>query len=269
MIAVLAVAIATGCHGRDDAAAPGSAAGSDERAGSAGTAPKIAETTSPYDALAYAWDDRKVLCSAPIDDVQKADKTWVLLKELTRASLVHHVALMHAHDPGKTVNVETIDKLLGMADQLGVATVTYRDLVPGDHPVAGLALAFDDHDVDDWLKLRPVLAAHHAHVTFFVCCWSTLTADQRAGLATLAAEGHDIEPHGVAHRAAREYMKDHTLEQYLQDEVWPSFDVLVAAGLPKPTTFAYAGGIHDGAVDDAILARVARVRVTGSECPWK
>jgi hypothetical protein len=218
--------------------------------------------------LAYSWDDRRVLCSAAIDDARGDDRWWHVLWELYRARAWGRVALMHAHAPGILVRSDTIDRVLGVADALGVQTVTYRELVPSAPHRAALALAFDDDEVDAWLALRPLLAAHHAHVTFFVCCWDKLTAAQRAGLVELARDGHDIEPHGAHHEPARAYVRAHGLDGYLRDEVWPSLAVLVAAGLPPATTFAYPGGIHDRAIDDAVLQRVAKVRVTRAECPW-
>jgi hypothetical protein len=218
--------------------------------------------------LDYSWDDRRVLCSGGIYDERGDDGWWHVLWQLYRAKAWDRVALMHAHAPGALLRIDTIDRVLGVADALGVQTVTYRELVPSAVRRPALALAFDDADVDHWLALRPLLAAHHAHVTFFVCCWDTLSAAQRAGLVELARDGHDIEPHGAHHEPARAYVHAHGLDAYLRDEVWPSLDVLTAAGLPPATTFAFPGGIHDRAIDEAVLQRVAKIRVTRAECPW-
>jgi hypothetical protein len=215
--------------------------------------------------LAFSWDDRHVLCSIAIDDAYTPEDWWLVLSQLYRARAWDRVALLHAHAPGRSVQVDTIDRVLAVADALGLQTVTYRELVPANVRRPALALAFDDDDVAGWLALRPVLAAHHAHVTFFVCCADRLTADDRAGLAR---DGHDIEPHGAHHEAARAYVQAHGLDHYLRDEVWPSLDALAAAGLPPATTFAFPGGIHDRAIDAAVLQRVDKLRVTRAECPW-
>jgi hypothetical protein len=218
--------------------------------------------------LAFSWDDRRLLCSIGIDDVRAKEDWWTVLWQLYRARAWGRVALLHAHAPGRSVTIDTVDRVLGVADALGLQTVTYRDLVPADVRRPALALAFDDDDVAGWLALRPVLAAHHAHVTFFVCCSDRLSPADRAGLVELARDGHDIEPHGAHHEAARPYVQAHGLDGYVRDEVSPSLDALAAIGLPRATTFAFPGGIHDGAIDAAVLEHVAKVRVTRAECPW-
>src|SRR5207302_6697461 len=98
--------------------------------------------------------------------------------------------------------------------------------------------------------------------------WFEMTDDQKAGIAMLAADGHDIEPHTVHHLHAKDYVAQHGLSAYIADEVTPSIQVLADAGY-TPTSFAYPFGDHDDAIDHAVLALpgIARVRTTPGECP--
>src|SRR5207249_4999198 len=113
------------------------------------------------------------------------------------------------------------------------------DLAEGGTRRGGLALAFDDNAPDAWVTMRDALAAHGARVTFFVSRWSEMTAPQHAEIVELARDGHDIEPHTVNHLHGPDYVAQHGMDAYLNDEVLPSFQVLVDAGFPPPRAFAY------------------------------
>lgn len=218
------------------------------------------------DYLAYSWDDRRVLCSDAIDDFE-GNAPWALVEdELEFARDAERVALFHAHKPGVTISIAGIERILDLADKNHLAYVGYDELVPGPAR-AGLALAFDDNAVEEWLGIRDLLAAHHARVTFFVSRYTIITDDERAGLELLAGDGHDLEPHSVTHPHAHAYVRDHGLDAYLDDEAYPSIDVLAAAGHPA-TTYAYPFGEHSDDLDAALLGRVAKVRVSPGSCPW-
>ncbi len=155
--------------------------------------------------------------------------------------------------------------MLLLAEQHHLDYVTYNEMKPGPRR-AGIAIAFDDNAVDQWLGIRELLQAHGARVTFFVSRYTLITDDERAGLDVLAADGHDLEPHSVHHLHAHEYIADHGLDAFMTDEVVPSIQVLEQAGYPA-TTFAYPFGEHSDALDDALLQYVDRVRTTPGECP--
>ena len=218
--------------------------------------------------LFYAWDDRNVLCSDPIDDLEGVTRNWTTEEGRFRdASKRDMVTLVHAHQPDVTVSRDALERVFGWADQYGLDYVRFDELVPGK-PRPGLAFAFDDDDVAGWLSVRDILMAHHARVTFFITRWDQMDDTKRAGIATLAADGHDIEPHTVDHPHALDYIAANGLDAYIANEVQPSLQVLAAAGYPT-TSFAYPFGDHDDAIDRAVLAipGIARVRTTPGECP--
>jgi peptidoglycan/xylan/chitin deacetylase (PgdA/CDA1 family) len=215
--------------------------------------------------LQYSWDDRRVLCSNTVDDLTH-DGPWDLIEsELELASDRSSVALLHAHEPGRTVSLDAVERLLDLADANGLDYVTYRELEPGNFHRSGLALAFDDQYIDAWYDLRGLLAAHRAHVTFFVTRFYSRTDEERAKLAALGADGHDVQAHSVDHLNALDYVRDHGLDAYLNDEVLPSIQILRDAGY-EPTSYAFPFGASDETIDNAVLEHVERVRVSPKAC---
>jgi hypothetical protein len=216
--------------------------------------------------LSYAWDDRRVLCSDSVDDLS-ATAPWRLVEdELALARDARRVALFHAHRPGVTISIAGIEHVLELVERDQLEYFTYRDLVPGPAR-AGIALAFDDNAIEEWLSIRDLLLAHGARVTFFVSRYARLDDHERAGLDLLARDGHDLQPHSVDHLHGLAYVNEHGLDGYMHDEVLPSLDIMANAGYP-PTVYAYPFGEHTAAIDDQLLQRVGRVRTTPGECPW-
>lgn len=216
--------------------------------------------------MSYEWDDRRVLCSESIDDLTQGSQLLLVEDQIRYAVDQRRVVLVHAHKPGLTVSRGMLEHVLELADEHGLEYVTYDQLVPGPRRAA-IALAFDDDAVDRWLSIRDLLLAHHARVTFFVTRFPLLDAEQRAGLATLAADGDDLEPHSLRHVRPLGYAQEHGSDGYLEDEVMPSIDLMAAAGY-STTTFAYPYGERSEALDDAILPHVSKVRADPGHCPW-
>jgi peptidoglycan-N-acetylglucosamine deacetylase len=174
---------------------------------------------------------------------------------------------LHAHRPGVTVSLDAIERVLRSARDRGLAFLTFPELDAGNLPRSGLALAFDDRWVDEWFATRDLFARYGARVTFFVSQWHQLTPEHLNQLELLAMAGHALEPHGVAHANAVDYVRDHGIDEYLAGEVLPSIEAIVGAGF-RPTTFAYPFGVHDESIDEAVLAYLPRVRTAGRGCPW-
>jgi peptidoglycan/xylan/chitin deacetylase (PgdA/CDA1 family) len=218
--------------------------------------------------LTYPWDDRGVLCSQPVDDLTLSVPWDLVEDQMAVAEHTGAVLLLHAHTPGTTVSTATIERVLRMAEDHHLAFLTFRELDPAAPPRAGLAFAFDDNAIDAWFDVRELLAAHDAHVTFFVTRWSTRSDGERAELWQLAGAGHDVEPHSVEHLNAPDYVRDHGLAAYLADEFQPSIDGLEAAGYPPPTAYAYPFGRDTAELDKAILKIVPHVRISPGVCPY-
>ncbi len=217
--------------------------------------------------LTFDWSDRPVLCSHSIDDAE--GPPWQRIEDQMRVAAAHdYVVLLHAHKPGKSVARSSIEHMLDLAATYHLPTLTYRELDPDRPARGGLAFAFDDNSVGLWFGLRDLLLQRRARVTFFLSRWSILDEEERAELRILAGDGHDVEPHGADHRHVSDYVRDHGIEGYLEDEMLPSMDVLVGAGYEVPTIYAYPFGERPDGLDDAVLEYVPRVRVSPKSCPY-
>jgi hypothetical protein len=199
-----------------------------------------------------------VQCSKGID----RDHEWqhpVLAGSLERAR--DRGLVLHTFGHAPTI---TIDEYLGDFDWAaanGVPMVTFRELAAG-YQGPGWAFTIDDDEVDTWYGWRDLLRAHKVKVTFFVTRFDRLTAHQRQELHELAADGHDIEAHGVAHENAVDFVTAHGLDRYLQEEVRPSKAALAADGY-TPVAFAYPYGAHTAEIDRALRSDFALLRTTG------
>jgi hypothetical protein len=219
--------------------------------------------------LTYPWDDRKIVCSQPMDNLKESTPWEMVDQQMEEAELTNSVITLHAHIVGETISVEALEHIFQMAEQHHLSYVTYRDMAePDPTPRAGLAFAFDDSRIDTWFGVRDVLLAHHARVTFFVTRWAEATDTDRAQLQTLFDDGNDVEPHSVKHLLAPPYVHEHGLDAYMTDEFQPSIDALVASGYPPPAAYAYPFGRDTAELDDAILKVVPRVRVSPGVCPY-
>jgi hypothetical protein len=218
----------------------------------------------PLADIQYRWDDSRVLCSRPIDDLPGDDINKIGYA-LAYAEAHQTTPLFHAHTPTETVSFEQLFCMLDLVGRENMEYVTFRDFDQGTRRES-FALSFDDEAVDQWYALRGLFRSHGAHVTFFVAGYNVWTDEQRAELAELAAEGHDIEAHGVNHLFADHYLVDHTVEEYVEQEVLPSIAMLEQAGFPI-TTFAFPGGASTPELSAAVLQHVKFVRVGGASCP--
>jgi peptidoglycan/xylan/chitin deacetylase (PgdA/CDA1 family) len=216
------------------------------------------EDVADIDGVFYDGDGRSVHCAVNLDD-DAHNSLASIDSALDRAAERGEVAELYAHSPGGTVPVERIEHVLEAAHARGLAFVTYADFAAGAGTGPGLALSFDDTSVDAWYALRPQFQAVEARVTFFVSRYAALRAEQRERLGELAQDGHAVEAHSVLHLRAPEYVEDHGLTAYINEEVAPSIDRMREDGF-NVTSFAYPFGARTHEIDRAVLQHVAIVR---------
>jgi len=165
------------------------------------------------DRLAYAWDDRTVLCSESVDDLVESIDFGHIEHQLALAEEHNWVALIHAHKPDVTISTDMLERILQSADDHHLDYITFDELRPDGPGGAGLAFAFDDDDIEGWLGTQDRLAAHGARITYFVTRWFEKSPDDLANLAMLAANGqhpraaqprsrqrHRLRPRALARR---------------------------------------------------------------------
>lgn len=210
------------------------------------------------DGAFYNWDtSHKVHCAIDIDTFARNDLASVEAG-MDRAAERGEVLELYAHEPGRTVEWDKVEAILAGARDRGLTFFTYPQL-EHEAPAPGLLLSFDDASVAAWVDGLPLFARYDAHVTFFVAYFTQLTADEIAGLHTLKAAGHAIEPHSIQHLRAPLYVEQKGVDAYLRDEALPSIDALEQAGF-KTTTYAYPYGSRTSELDEAMLSHVDLVR---------
>ncbi len=215
----------------------------------------------------YDWDGAPVLCSKVVDDAAHTGSLTKVGIDLTYALSHDTAAVLHAHTPMTTVSTQQLDCIFDLATQRDIELVTFRELAESRWHRPGLALSFDDEAIDAWYAARDLFKKWNAHVTFFVAGYGSWTGEQRAKLAALAADGHDVQPHGMYHLNAVDYVAEHGIDSYLQREVLPSIEQLRVDGYPI-TTFAFPYGATNDEINEAVLIHVPQVRVTRSACPY-
>jgi peptidoglycan/xylan/chitin deacetylase (PgdA/CDA1 family) len=209
---------------------------------------------APY----FDWDDATAIGAYNIDRLAGDDARMLSAVDSVVGS--EAVVLFYGHDPPHQTTYEAIEGLLSRAEHDGLDVLTFADLAePTATPRAGICLSFDDDQIADWFAMRELLARHSARVTFFVTRYAGFTTEQRAMLHALYADGHSIEAHSVHHLNANDYIAEHGLQAYVDDEVQPSIDVLRADGF-HPVAYAHPFGAHSYELDQALVRRIRFAR---------
>jgi len=206
----------------------------------------------------YDGDHRLVHCGVNLDtsantSIESIDSG------LDRARDRGEVLELYTHHPGVSVPLDKIEHVLSGARDRGLAFVTYDEFASGTYATPGLALSFDDTFVDSWVALQPMFDQYGARATFFVSRYDRLDDQQHAGLKQLQAAGHDIEAHSVLHLRAPDYVENHGIQAYLDNEVDPSIAILRRDGF-EVHAYAYPFGARTSELDHAIGKRVPVIR---------
>lgn len=216
-----------------------------------------ASPTSELSEVYYRGPGTRVLCAVGIDSGR--NDVASIEAGLDRARDEGVVVQLYGHVPGGTLPLDTLEATLAGAQARGLASFTYRDFAEGRAAEAGLALSLDDDAIEAWSSIAPMLDAYAVRATFFVTRYHAFSEAQRALLRDLAARGHDIETHSVAHLRAPEYAEQFGLDRYVADEVEPGAAALRADG-HDPVAFAYPFGARTGELDRVLLGRFAILR---------
>jgi peptidoglycan/xylan/chitin deacetylase (PgdA/CDA1 family) len=126
-------------------------------------------------------------------------------------------------------------------------------------PKAGVILSFDDAYIDEWYDTDQVLKKYNWKGTFFVCKINTLKHSKIKKLQELQKEGHEIAGHGLQHYNAATFLKDHTINDYLHEEISPMIDLMNFYGF-NITSFAYPYGARTKQLDTVLLKKFKIIR---------
>ena len=125
--------------------------------------------------------------------------------------------------------------------------------------IAGVILSFDDAYVNEWFATHQELKHYSWKGTFFVSKINTLKQHQIQKLLELQKEGHEIAGHGLNHYNAADFIRVHTISEYMNQEINPMLDLMNFYGL-KVTSFAYPYGGRTKKLDAALLKKFKIIR---------
>lgn len=120
------------------------------------------------------------------------------------------------------------------------------------HKGAGIILTFDDHDVTDWFKADSIFQKYFWKATFCVSNFSSLNGEEINDLQILQGEGHEIACHSATHLNAVEFVKAHSLKEYLDTDIFPAIQAMKAHNLDIQS-FAYPYGERNWDIDKELL----------------
>lgn len=115
-----------------------------------------------------------------------------------------------------------------------------------------IVLTFDDKHISDWYKADSIFSKYNWKATFCVTDYGKVNEEQKQNLLELQSKGHEIAHHGYKHFNALEYLTTHTMEEYIQNEITPSLDLMQSDGL-NITSFVYPGGVRSVELDIALF----------------
>lgn len=129
---------------------------------------------------------------------------------------------------------------------------------PDNRPF-GVVLAVDDGYIDQWYEYIDYFTEHDVRLTFYITRYPWFTPEQKEKVRQLEERGHEIGFHGTKHENAAEYIVKHSLEEYLQKEIFTGLDSMRADGF-NVCHFAYPYGISNKALDTLLMNTFLSIR---------
>lgn len=125
--------------------------------------------------------------------------------------------------------------------------------------IPGVILSFDDAYVNEWFDTNKELKQYGWRGTFCVSKINRLKHYQVKKLLELQKEGHEIAGHGLNHINAADFIRIHTINEYMRQEINPMLELMNFYGL-KVSSFAYPYGGRTKKLDAALLDKFKIVR---------
>jgi hypothetical protein len=220
-----------------------------------------------YDQIYSKPGDGRIVCSFDIDNKNEVS-TDSIATGLDRASVEQEIVHLYSHKPAGTIDESTIEEVVAAAADRDLPFVTYEDIAAaqeGDE-LYGLALSFDDKDVDGWHALLPLFARYGAHVTFNISEFHNFGDDEKAMLKDLQDAGHAIEYHSTNHLDAAKETAALGPDGYDAEDIQPDLALMRDAGY-DPKAFAYPFGARSKASDTVLLDNFQILRASSFKCP--
>jgi peptidoglycan-N-acetylglucosamine deacetylase len=124
---------------------------------------------------------------------------------------------------------------------------------------AGFCLTFDDTYVEQWNKIIPLLDSCNVKVTFFLTQIYSISDQEISLLQNFKADGQEIGCHGWKHINAITFLENHTISDYILQEIIPALNFMDSYNL-APSSFSYPYGYNCDTLDNALLQTFALLR---------
>lgn len=125
-----------------------------------------------------------------------------------------------------------------------------------------LCLTFDDNFVQSWFDHMDLFEKYGAKATFFLCWPERISNKERDMLHDIQDRGHEIGFHTREHVRLPKYMRDHTFEDYIDDQIDQGLEAMFDLGL-DPRSFSFPYFRFHRSLIDPLLDRFDILRLEG------
>jgi len=126
---------------------------------------------------------------------------------------------------------------------------------------AGVAITFDDQNIDNWYMASYLFQKYQAKATFFVDAVNILDDSQWQKLKSIESKGNEIGFHGLYHLNAQKFLQCSSTQEYMETEIIDGLKIMKNKGF-KPQSFAYPYGCGDSRLDKELLKYFSHIRYT-------
>jgi peptidoglycan/xylan/chitin deacetylase (PgdA/CDA1 family) len=128
-------------------------------------------------------------------------------------------------------------------------------------PITGIVLTFDDKSVDEWYSFLVFNHKYGVKATFYVSFFYKMDLDQIIKLKLLQDAKNEIGYHTMNHLNALKYIKENSMEAYIDNEILPGLNLMRQKGFDVKS-FAYPYGVGSPDLDKELLKYFKTVRYT-------
>ena len=126
---------------------------------------------------------------------------------------------------------------------------------------SGVAITFDDNDVDGWYGIHTILKKYNWKATFFISDFQSFDDDKTRKLSALKEYGHEIGGHGCNHLNAIAYTRENGIDAYMRNEIYPLKKAMAEKGFDI-ASFAFPYGARNKKIDSAMFKEFKILRGT-------
>ncbi len=120
----------------------------------------------------------------------------------------------------------------------------------------GIVFLIDDAYVEDFYQLKHYryIQENKIQMTYFICKRPQLPDYKKNIIKVFQNDGHEIAFHGTHHINAIKYLKNHSIEEYINYEILPGLNEMYKDGLDI-VDFSYPYGAHTPELDSVLFNR--------------